>query len=125
MNTEALASKFRKRLIKISESRRLLNLIGYFQGSIPNFSQPVNPIYQLLKDRELKRGSKQKTEWKDDHQLILDKLLTYLTEPPILPYPDFDLPFILHTDASGAGLGRGLFQIEDSSIRVIGMVVKR
>ena len=55
-----------------------------------------------------------------NHQLILDKLLTYLTEPPILAYPDFDLPFILHTDASGAKLGCGLFQIQDGSIRVIG-----
>ena len=42
-----------------------------------------------------------KIEWKDDHQLILGKLLIFLTEPPILAYPDFDLPFILHTDASG------------------------
>ena len=77
-------------------------------------------MYQLLKDKELKRGSKQKIEWKDDHPLILDKLLTYLTEPSILAYPDFDLPFILHTDASDAGLGCGLFQIQDGSIRVIG-----
>ena len=43
-----------------------------------------------------------------------------MTEPPTLAYPDFDLPFILHTDASGAGLGCGLFQIQDGSIRVIG-----
>ena len=77
-------------------------------------------MYQLLKDKELKRGSKQKIEWKDNHQLTLDKLLTYLTEPHMLAYPDFDLTFILHTDASGAGLGCGLFQIQDGSIRVIG-----
>ena len=40
-------------------------------------------------------------EWKDGHQLILDKLLTNVTEPPILAYPDFDLSFIPHRDASG------------------------
>ena len=119
-STEALTTKIRKRRTNISESRSLLGLIGYFRRSIPNFSQTVKPLYQLLKDKELKRGSKQKIDWKDDHQLILDKLLTYLTEPPILAYPDFDLPFILHTDASGAGLGCGLFQIQDGSIRVIG-----
>ena len=47
-------------------------------------------------------------EWKVDHQLILNKLLTYLTEPLILAYPDFDLHSILHTDTSGTGLGCGL-----------------
>ena len=119
-STEALTTKIRKRPTNISELRSLLGLLGYFQRSIPNFSQTVKPLYQLLKDKELKQGSKQKIEWKDDHQLILDKLLTYLTEPPILAYPDFDLPFILHTDASGPGLGCGLFQTQDGSIRVIG-----
>ena len=43
-----------------------------------------------------------------------------MKEPPILAYPDFDLLFILHTDASGTGLGCGLFQIQDGSIRVFG-----
>ena len=119
-STEALPSKIRKRPTSISESRSLLGLIGYFRRSVPNFSQTVKPLYQLLKDKELKRGSKQKIEWKDDHQLILDKLLTCLKEPPILAYPDFDLLFILHTDASGTGLGCGLFQIQDGSIRVFG-----
>ena len=119
-STEALTTKIRKRPTNISELRSLLGLIGYFRRSIPNFSQTVKPLDQLLKDKELTRGSKQKIEGKDDHQLILDKLLTYLTEPPILAYPDFDLPFILHTDASGTGLGFGLFQIQDGSIRVTG-----
>ena len=72
------------------------------------------------KKKLLKRGSKQKIESRDDHQLILDKLLTYLTEPPIIAYPHFGLSFILQTDASGAGLGFEPFQIQDGSIRVIG-----
>ena len=119
-NTEAITSKFRKGSTNISELRNLLGLIGYFRRSILHFSQTFKPLYQLHKDKELKRGSKQRIEWRDDHQLILDKLLTYLTEPLILAYPDYDLPFILHTDGSGAGLGCGLFQIQDGSIRVIG-----
>ena len=42
-----------------------------------------------------------------------------MTEPPILEYPDFDLPFMLHIDASDKGLGCGLFQIQDGSTRGI------
>ena len=49
----------------------------------------------------------------------MDKLLTCLTKPPILAYPDYSVPFILHTDASSAGLGCGLFQEQDGTIRVI------
>ena len=83
-STEALTSKIRKRPTNISELRSLLGLIGYFRRSIPNFSQTVKPLHQLLKDKELKWVSKQKIKWKNNHQLILDKLLTYLTEPAIL-----------------------------------------
>ena len=119
-STEALTSKIRKRPNNISELRSLLGLIDCFQRSIPDYSQTVKPLYQLLKDKELQRRSKQNFEWKDNHQLILDKFLTYMTEPSILACPDFDLPFILHTDASGAGLGCGLFRKQDDSIRVIG-----
>ena len=119
-STEAFTSKIMKRPTSISELRSLLGLISYLRRSIPNFSQIVKSLYQLLEDKELQRGSKQKIEWKDNHQLILDKLLTYLAEPPILACPDFDIPFILHTDASGAGLRCGLFQKQDGSIRDIG-----
>ena len=50
----------------------------------------------------------------------MDKLLACLTEPPIFAYPDYSVPLILHTDASSAGLGCGLFQEKDGTIRVIG-----
>ena len=43
-----------------------------------------------------------------------------MTEPLILASPDFDLLFILHTDAPDAGLGCGSFQTQDCSVRVIG-----
>ena len=49
-STEALTSKIRRRPSNISELRSLLGLISYFRRSIPNFSQTVKPLYQLLKD---------------------------------------------------------------------------
>ena len=69
-STEALTSKIRKRSTNSSELRSLLGLIGYYRRSVPNFSQTVKPLYQLLKDKELKRGSEEKLEWKDGHQLF-------------------------------------------------------
>ena len=75
-SVESIISKIRKKPYKISELHSLLGLVGYFRRSIPNFSHLVKPLYLLLKDKDLKRGSKQLIEWTTDHQSIMDKLLT-------------------------------------------------
>ena len=40
----------------------------------------------------------------DEHEKAFQFLKEKLTTTPILQYPDFSLPFILYTDASGTGL---------------------
>jgi hypothetical protein len=42
-----------------------------------------------------------------------------LVSPPILAYPEYGQPFILHTDASGQGLGAILYQEIEGKKRVI------
>jgi len=56
-------------------------------------------------------------EW---HQKAVETLLDHLVSPPILGYPDFRKPFVLHTDASQEGLGAVLYQKQDGKMRVIG-----
>ena len=48
--------------------------------------------------------------WNEDMDKELEDLKIALTNNPILAAPDFSLPFILHTDASGRGIGGVLFQ---------------
>ena len=42
-----------------------------------------------------------------------------LTNPPVLAYADYRLPFTLHTDASANGLGAVLYQKQDGIGRVV------
>ena len=57
--------------------------------------------------------------WDSSHQSALESLIMYLTMPPILAYPDYTKPFVLHTDASEQGLGAVLYQKQDGVMRVI------
>ena len=59
--------------------------------------------------------------WTRECQHAFETLIAKLTSPPILGFPDFKLPSILHTDASGNGLVAALYQIQDNKARVIAL----
>lgn len=46
---------------------------------------------------------------KVEHQDVVSRFVEMLTNPTILAYPNFNHPFVLHTDASNEGLGAVLF----------------
>ena len=56
----------------------------------------------------------------EEHQKRLDMLIHRLTSPPVMAFPDFTKPFVLHTDASQEGLGAVLYQEQDGKLRVLG-----
>lgn len=58
--------------------------------------------------------------WTGEHQKRLDMLIHRLTSPPVMAFPDFTKPFVLHTDASQEGLGAVLYQEQDGKLRVLG-----
>ncbi|KAL7870752.1 hypothetical protein SRHO_G00082490 [Serrasalmus rhombeus] len=122
----------------VGELRRILGLLSYYRQYIKDFSRIANPLYDLLKlapDSERNQNQKcnreranmknrgvpsqQPVTWTDEHQQILEKLIDCLTQPPILGFPDFSQPFILHTDASNCGLGAVLYQKQNGKLRVI------
>lgn len=71
--------------------------------------------------KRLRGKQQQSTKWKWDKEqtAAFETLKDKLTTPPILKYPDFSLPFELHTDACGTGLGAVLCQKQHGYNRVI------
>ena len=128
----------------VGDVRRLMGLLGVYRRHIPNFSQTAKPIYELLnaevapksprewaskrnkttKEQSNQRGnaqvsSKSPVEWTSEHKQAMDSLIESITSPPVLAYPDYESPFIVHTDASQSGLGAVLYQKQNSILRVI------
>ena len=51
--------------------------------------------------------------WTSEHQAAVDQLINTITNPPVMAYPDYTHPFVLHTDASAQGLGAALYQKQE------------
>ena len=57
--------------------------------------------------------------WGEDQQKSFETIVSRLINPIVLGYADYSLPFTLHTDASGSGLGAVLYQRQSGFDRVI------
>lgn len=122
----------------VGELRAIMGLLSYYRQYIQDFSRIAAPLYNLMKapadlERNGKHGPRTRQNkrkqsgassnhpivWTETHQHLLEELLDHLVEPPILAFPDFNKPFVLHTDASNLGLGAVLYQEQEGKTRVI------
>ncbi len=111
---EAVRSLKNHILQTIGDVRKLLGFLSYYYYFIQDFSCIAKPIYELLqtkpgvapvqssqrKTKGAQLPSRTPVEWKIEHQRKLETLIDLLMKPPVLAYPDFNLPFTLHAAAS-------------------------
>ena len=106
----------------VYDVRSFLGFVGYYRRFIKNFSKITKPIRELITglENQSKRAAKKTyIEWTDLANAAFDNLKTMCVSTPILAYPDYQLPFTLHTDSSTDGLGAVLYQKQDGKQRVI------
>ncbi|CAB3993128.1 Retrovirus-related Pol poly from transposon [Paramuricea clavata] len=121
----------------VGEVRKIMGLLGVYRRSIENFSKIAKPLYDLLnrdtsppkmstasRNNHNKYGnnqlpSKSLIQWKPEHSSALEILVERITSPPIPAYPQYNDPFLVHTDASQDGLGAVLYQRQAGILRVI------
>ena len=88
--------------------RTFLGLLGYYRQFVPNFATLAVPLFNLTK-----KEGKRHIEWTEEAEASFQKLKDALCQEPVLATVDFDLPFVLQTDASDVGLGAVLSQVRD------------
>ena len=96
----------------ITQLRAFIGLASYYRRFIEGFAKKAAPLHELLKKNV-------EFIWTDKHEEIFNWLKQRLITPPILQYPDYNVPFILFTDASYQGIGAVLAQIKDKKEYVI------
>ena len=91
--------------------RQFLGLTNYYQKFIHNYASIVEPLHQALKGHK-------KFQWTPSRQQVFNFLKSNLTSP-ILGYPDFSQPFILHSDTSANAIGVVLSQLQSGKETII------
>ena len=72
---------------------------------MPDFATIAKPLHRL-------QGKKVDWEWTEECRKSFQLLKDKLCDAPILSYPDPRLLYILDTDASDAGVGAVLSQVQ-------------
>jgi cleavage and polyadenylation specificity factor subunit 1 len=84
----------------IQQLRRVLGMLNFYRSHIPNFASKATLLYQSLKQ----------FSWTKDHNACLSSLKEDLARGTLLRQPRLDLPFTIHTDASGNTVGASITQ---------------
>ena len=103
----------------VGDVRKLLGFLSYYRHCIQDFLRIAKPLYELMAGPD-PLASNHRVTWTEEHQNRLEMLIHRLTSPPVMAFPDFTKPFVLHTDASQEGLGAVLYQEQDGKLRVLG-----
>ena len=82
-----------------------IGLASYYRRFIRNFAEKAHALTNLTRKSVA-------WQWGADKQSAFDCIRDCLTTKPILSYPDFAREFIIHTDASGYGIGAVLSQVQ-------------
>ena len=107
-----------KRPHNVHTVRKFLGFVNYYRKFIKDYSKIARPLYDLVSGDNAKKKTNP-VEWSEAAEEAFQALIQRCTTAPVLGYADFSLPFELHIDASGIGLGAVLYQKQEGKKRVI------
>ena len=106
----------------VYDVRSFLGFVGYYRRFIRDFSKISKPVRKViigLENQSRRVAKKTLINWSEAAQSAFEVLKELCVNAPILAFPDYKLPFILHTDSSTEGLGAVLYQRQEGKLRII------
>ena len=96
-------------------------MFTYYRKYIPKFAEIAAPLYAFCgKNAQSKRNSTKAIDLGDEGLKSFHTLKQHLTtEPIMLQFPNWNVPFEIHCDASNVGIAAKLCQVIDKNERVI------
>ena len=89
-----------------SDVRTFLGLTGYYRKFIQEYAEIAAPLTDLTR-----KNAPNHVQWTAECDSAFNRLKDCLCCERILRSPDFSLPFVLQTDASGRAIGAVLSQV--------------
>ena len=96
----------------VRDIRSFLSLANYYRRFVKNFLKVARPLTDLTQD-------KVKFQWGQDQEAAFNQLKYSLATSPILKLPDYNLEFILTTDASSASVGAVIEQDQGRGLQPV------
>ena len=93
----------------VTNVRQFLGLTSYYRRFVAQFAKVAAPLHALTRKNAV-------FKWSDECQGAFEALKTAITQSPVLAYPNFNVDFVLETDASVKGLGAVLSQYQSNSV---------
>ena len=103
-----------------SNKRQLQSFIGMvnnFRIFVRNFATIAEPLYNLLRKNV-------RFQWTQSQTQAVNILKERLANAPIVKFPDYGLPFHLHTHASETGIGAVLLQEHNGVLHPVSYISK-
>lgn len=109
----------------VKAMQRVLGQFTYYRQFIAGFALIAKPLYDAIKVDSLPEGEKEDPKQRARRQgrqvveetaeriIALQSLKDALSNAPVLRHPDFEKPFVLHTDGCKRGLAATLEQEEE------------